>query len=140
MGQSSCETSTDKPLKEEGDSSSDKGGEAPKAQPKGDYNLKCDYVLGDFDSADPAKGFRFIGGGTVSNEGNIGIRVRVTFRWDQLGAAAIVKSKTYRLPVGRERDVNVTVPATGDQIDLHQSAEGDCSARAKIVGRFGEVR
>lgn len=147
MGQEGCETATeDAPLEErqqdDGGSSDGGGGDdAVRADPKGDYNLNCDYVLGDFnESGDPAKGFRFLGGGTVSNEGNIGIRVRVTFRWQQLGVSPVVERKTLRVPVGRVREVNVTVPATQDQIDLHQSADGKCSARATIVGRFGKPR
>lgn len=56
-------------------------------EPDGDYDLKCDYELGDFnESGDPSKGFRFLAGGTLINTGNIGIRVRVTYEWDRLGA------------------------------------------------------
>lgn len=60
------------------------------AEPDGKYDLDCNYVLGDFgESGDPSKGFRFIAGGSVRNTGNIGIRVRVTVTWEQLGADPI---------------------------------------------------
>lgn len=132
MGQDDCATTTEDAPVQDQSPSNDK-----QAKPKAEYDLTCDYVLGDFnESGDPTKGFRFLGGGTIRNTGNVGIRVRATFRWKQLGAAPIVKRKTFRVPAGREKDVNLTVPATPDQIDLHQSAEGDCTARAAIVGKL----
>lgn len=137
MGQEGCETTTeDRPLEESPGQGAN--GQEAKARPDGAYDLACDYVLGDLNESE--QGFRFVGGGTIRNKGNIGIRVRVTFRWQQLGSTALVERKTYRVPVGKTREVNVTRPATGDEIDLHQAADGKCSARATIVGRFGKVR
>ncbi len=45
----------------------------------------------------------------------------------------------YRVRVGEERDVNVTVPVTQNEIDLIQAVQSgeDCSAKAKIVGTSG---
>jgi hypothetical protein len=106
--------------------------------PNGDYELDCDYILGDYDSDDPMEGYRFVGGGTLTNTGNVGIRVRVTYKWRQLGSSAISAKKTYKLRVGDDREVNTTVPATSDQIDAHQSADGKCSAKATIVDTFGQ--
>lgn len=107
--------------------------------PNGDYDLNCDYDLGDFDeSGDPAKGYRFIAGGTLINTGNIGIRVRVKYKWKRLGQEALTVNKHYRVRRDQERDVNITVPVTQGDIDAHQSADSDCSATADIVDTFGQ--
>ena len=37
---------------------------------------------------------------------------------------------------GQERDVNVSLPASGDDISSHQSADAQCSTKAKIIGTF----
>ena len=108
--------------------------------PDGTSNLTCDYVLGDFnESGDPSKGFRFIGGGRIRNTGNIGIVVRVTFTWDMLGQEPLRVRKKYRLRRDQSRRVNVSVPGTQDQIDLHQSAHGDCRSHVTILDTFGKT-
>jgi hypothetical protein len=105
----------------------------------GDSELSCDYDLGDFgDSGDPAKGYRFLGGGTLTNTGNVGIVVRVTYKWRLLGQGSIVKRQTYRLRRNGSRDVDISFPVTDDMIDAHQSADGKCSSRATIVDHFGK--
>lgn len=110
----------------------------PAADPKGTYKLSCDYTLGDFgDSGDPAAGYRFIAGGTVKNTGNVGIAARVRITWEQLGTEPIRWEKTYRIETGKTKRVKVTLPATEDQIDLHQSADGDCATKVKIIDHFG---
>lgn len=112
----------------------------PEPEPDGSYELNCDYVLGDFgESGNPERGFRFVGGGEVENTGNVGIRTRVRIRWQLLGGEPVVEDRTVKVPVGGRRDVQVSVAATQDQIDLHQSADGDCSARASIVGTYGDA-
>ena len=105
----------------------------PVETPDGEYDLDCDYVLGDFDSDD----YRFIAGGELENTGNIGIRVQVTFEWERLGTDPIREIKRVRVPVGATRDVAVTVPVTSDDIDLHQAADGDCNVDAEIIGTYG---
>ena len=108
--------------------------------PDGDYDLNCAYELGDFgESGDPAKGYRFVAGGTLVNTGNIGIRVRVTYKWKLLGRLPITLRKHYKVRRGEERDVNSTVPATGNEIERHQKSDSDCSTSVKIVESFGET-
>ena len=106
--------------------------EAPERD--GSYDLDCDYLLGD-----GLNDYRFVGGGTITNEGNIGIEVEVIFRWEQLGSDPVEERLDERLEVGQRKRVNVTVPVSGDQIDAHQSADSKCSAKANIVGQFGPV-
>jgi len=113
--------------------------ESVEANPDGEYELNCAYELGDFgDSGDPSKGYRFVAGGTVTNTGNIGIRLRATYKWKLLGQSAKTIKKTYRVRRGQERDVNVTIPVTDGEIDSHQNADGDCSTKVTIVDTFGE--
>lgn len=105
---------------------------------RGSYEMRCDYELGDFgDSGDPSQGYRFVAGGTLRNTGNIGIRVRVTYKWKLLGRDPLTVRKHYRLRRGQSRDVNLTVPVTENDIDSHQSAAGDCSTKVTIVATFG---
>jgi hypothetical protein len=110
--------------------------EAPK--PKGRYVLSATYELGDFgESGDPARGYRFIGGGTLTNTGNIGIVVRVTYKWRLLGEGSLVAHRQYRLARHAHRDIDITIPATDAQIDAHQNADGKSSARATMIDTFG---
>jgi hypothetical protein len=106
--------------------------------PQGQFTLNCDYELGDFgDSGDPNLGFRFIAGGDIRNTGNVGLVVRVTYRWKMLGQPTVKVSKNYRLSVDKTREIDFSMPVTGEQIDAHQSADGECSARAKYIDTFG---
>lgn len=77
--------------------------------------------------------------GWRKTSGNIGIRVEVIFRWEQLGSDPVEKRLDERLEVGQRKRVNVSVPVTGDQVDAHQSADSKCAAKANIVGQFGPV-
>jgi hypothetical protein len=43
-------------------------------------------------------------------------------------------SKTVTVREGKRRTVQLKVLATSGQINAHQSADGDCRVRAKIVG------
>lgn len=108
--------------------------------PDAEYKLNCAYLLGDFgESGDPSKGYRFVGGGTLRNTGNVGVRVRVTYKWQLLGQSPKTLKKTYKLLHGQgPREVDSTVPATSDEIDQHQRADGDCSAKATIIGVLDE--
>jgi hypothetical protein len=106
----------------------------------GESEFSCDYQLGDFgDSGDPKKGFRFTATGTLTNTGNVGIKVRVTYKWKQGGGLPpITRRKIYRVRRNETRDVGITVPATSEQIDSIQSVPGkDCSANATIIDSFG---
>lgn len=49
-----------------------------------------------------------------------------------------MKSETRKLQPGQSRQVQVTELATQDQISAHQSADGDCKAKATIVDVFGD--
>lgn len=106
--------------------------------PKGTFNLNCDYVLGDF-SESSSQGFRFIAGGRLRNTGNIGIVTRVTVTWEQLGQAPIKAVKTVSIKRGHSKRVSFSLPATSDQIDLHQSSDGNCDTKVKILDEFGKT-
>ncbi len=99
-----------------------------------DADLTCDYLLGD--SVDDDE-YRFVAGGTLENTGNVGTVVRVKVEWKLLGDDPVTFSRNLRVKRGFKRDVQIKVPATGDQIDAHQSADDDCKPRAKIVDTFG---
>ncbi len=110
----------------------------PEPDADGQYELTCDYELGDFgDSGDPDQGYRFIAGGTISNTGNVWIVVRATYKWRLLGQGSLIERRTYRLRRGQERDVDVVIPVTQDQIDAHQSAGSKCSTDVTIIESFG---
>ena len=106
----------------------------PEPSPEIDADLTCDYLLGDSLNDDE---YRFVAGGTLENTGNVGAVVRVTVEWKLLGEDPVTFSRNLRVKRGYERDVQIKVPATSDQIDAHQSAEDDCKPRAKIVDTFG---
>jgi len=149
MGAEGCDTATDEKTpvaneQQEQDAPSEEAAEEEEAaepNPDGTSELACSYELGDFgESGDPAKGFRFTAGGTIENTGNIGTRVRVTYKWKLLGREALKVRKIYKVRPGQERDVNITQTASDDDIDAHQNAKGDCSTSATIVGTFGTVQ
>ncbi len=104
----------------------------PTAEPAGKYDLACAYELGDF-SENPESGYRFTGGGTLTNTGGGDIKVRVVYKWRRLGQGAKTVRKTYTVREGQSREVNVTVPASSSDIDAHQNAGAGCSATAKIA-------
>jgi hypothetical protein len=107
---------------------------------RGKETINCDYTLGDFgDSGDPSAGYRFIAGGKLKNTGNVGIKVRVRVSWERLGTTPITSTTVYRVPYGHTKRVSITIPATQDDIDLHQSADSDCGTKVKIIGTFGAV-
>jgi zinc-ribbon domain len=106
--------------------------------PDGKVKLKCDYELGDFgDSGDPSQGFRFIAGGTIKNTGNVGIVVKVVAKWQLLRQDPLRFTERVRLRAGKRKRISISIPVTQDQIDAHQSADGDCNTNATIVDSFG---
>lgn len=132
MGADSCDTTTS----EKATTGSEQGQPAAdtKAKPEVEHDLNCDYLLKFSDDLQGEDHHKFVGGGTLTNTGNVTARVQVTFKWSLLGEPALVVRKTYKVRKGHRRDVNVSVPATGEQIDAHQSGNSKCSAKAKIVG------
>jgi len=105
-------------------------------EPDGRFEMNCDYVLpDDFDSED----YRFIAGGELENTGNVGIKVRVTYKWEMLGQPDYKESEVYRLRRGQTRDVDVSYPITSGDIDSHQSADGECDVNATIIDTFGKT-
>lgn len=111
--------------------------EAPNAA--GDSRLNCDMLLGDF-SEDPDSGYRFVGGGQIRNTGNIGTIVEIKAEWEILGSDPVVETQRVRLPAGETRSVSLSVPATSDQVDAHQSAEGRCEIDAELIDTYGKVQ
>lgn len=103
-------------------------------KPDGDYQLNCDYLLGTDGS------YTFIAGGKIKNTGNVGTIIEVKVDWEILGSEPVVETRRVKLPAGQTRSVQISVPATSDQIDAHQSAEGRCEADAAMVDTFGKVQ
>lgn len=101
--------------------------------PKGDSKLQCDYTL-ELNGSNP--NYHFIAGGTLRNTGNVGIVMRVTYKWRMLGSGSVTEHHRYRVRAGQSRDVDVRIPATSDQIDAHQSAGSKCSTVVHIVDVF----
>lgn len=107
-------------------------------RPDGKYTFRCNYILGDFTS-NTAGGYRFVADATVTNTGNVGTVSRVTAIWEQIGTEAVKKTKTVRVKAGGKGKVGFTVPVSQEQIDLHQSADGECTVRSRIIDTFGPV-
>lgn len=141
MGADSCDTTTTEKATTGSQATSDLQPEEGKvkAKPDGEYDLNCDYLL-KFSDDLQSNDHKFVGGGTLMNTGNVGIRVQVTFKWNLLGQNPLIIRKVYKLKRGAERDINVSAPASTEQIDAHQSADGKCSSKVRIVGTFGKAR
>lgn len=105
--------------------------------PDGSFTSRCSYVLGDF--SEGPSGYRFLADADLENTGNVGIVVRTTAIWEQLGAEPVKLTKQTRLRIGQTRTVRFTHQASSDQLDLHQSADGDCEVRSRIVDTFGQA-
>lgn len=106
----------------------------PAPRPKGENQLRCDYTL-ELDANDHPD-YHFIAGGTVSNTGNVGIVVRVAYKWRLLGSGSVIERRDYRVRVGATRDVDVRIPVTQTQVEAHQSAGAKCSTSATIISVF----
>src|SRR5712692_5381359 len=92
---------------------------APQPDSKATYTHSCSYVLGDF-TEHTATGYRFIGSTKIHNTGNVGIKVRVTMKWDQVGTNPITRVSTVKVPYQGFKPVNVTVDVGINEIDLIQ--------------------
>lgn len=103
--------------------------------PKATFTRTCTYLLGS-----GIGDYRLIGTSKVVNTGNIGVRVKITFLWNQVGAAPIKKVKEVDVPFGGRKTVRADIPATQEQIDRLQSMPYDdqCKVRAQRLGTFGE--
>ncbi len=113
----------------------------PEPMPAGDVEGSCDYLLGFGEDLDDPDNHRFVASADLINRGNVGIVLRVEASWDQIGAEPVTARKRVRVPYGETVDVQFDVPASGDQIDRHQSLSGaeNCSFDAEILRTFGEV-
>lgn len=109
-------------------------------EPDNEFSFTCDYVLGDF-TENSKSGYRFLADAELDNTGNIGTVTKITATWYLGGGDKIVKSKTVKVPTGAAgQRVGFTVPATQDQIDRHQSLDGDntCKVEATLTDTFGD--
>ena len=92
--------------------------------------LTCDYLLGDAVDDDE---YRFVAGGTLVNPEPEPVTVRVTARWTLLGEDPVKTATRVRVPASSSKKIQIRVPATGDEIDAHQSAGGECEPKAEVV-------
>jgi hypothetical protein len=109
--------------------------------PDGKYTSQCDYVLGDF-SSNTSHGYRLVGGASVRNAGNVGIKVEAKAHWLRLGASPITATKTAKIPFGGSTRINFTIPIDQNTLDLIQAAQEDpdfCGVKVTITDTFGEA-
>lgn len=104
--------------------------------PQLQFANNCDYYLLD----DDLDGYSFVASGTLTNTGNIGIIVRFKAEWKLLGSDPVTTAKTVRIKPGRDKDVQVSLPGTGEEIDAHQRADRECETDVEIVDVFGNVK
>lgn len=114
---------------------------APTPSPDGTFQGACDYTLG----SDPVNGTAVATGDvTVTNTGNIGTIDKVSISWPQQGYSPLTMTKTVRVPVGGENDVQFHMPLTSTQLDNLQNwqmghTSDGCKYNASIIGTFGSV-
>jgi hypothetical protein len=104
--------------------------------PDGTYSLRCNHLLGNY--TEGPGGYRFVAGGSLKNTGNVGIVTEVNARWELLGSGPATTTERVRLDTGEQRRVQMTLPATQDEIDAHRSAGEHCKTRVKILDTFGK--
>lgn len=122
--------------------------EAPPAavpNPDGTFSGSCDYELAtDIDNYDTHAG-DLNGEVDVENTGNVGIVVKVTITWPQLGHTPIAMSKNVRVAYGQAKTVPFTKPVGSAVIERLQSwQEGHdykdgCTYNGKMTDTFGAV-
>ena len=98
------------------------------SSPTAEVKLNCDYLLGE-----GLNDYSFIAGGDVKNTGDVPVTVLVKAKWSRLGSDQVTASKTVKVPSGRTKEVQLSVPATMEDISAHQSAAAKCSANGTIV-------
>jgi hypothetical protein len=116
----------------------DAGLAPPVANPDGRIESVCDYLLGNF--TETRRGYRFVADATVRNTGNVGIVVKLTGTWDQIGGAPVKVVKTVSVPTEGRKIVHLLRVASSDEIDRHQSANSRCNVKATIIDSFGEAQ
>lgn len=115
-------------------SASDASEPSPAGEPEVQYDIRCDYLLGGGDIDE----YRFVAGGELVNvsASAVDLAVQVVYSWDRLGSDPVSVDRLYRVKEGATRDVQITVPASPDDIDAHQAADGECDVAVKIVDAF----
>jgi hypothetical protein len=105
------------------------------------FSQTCDYLLSNEIYGD----ISLIGDSKVRNTGNVGVRGKIIFRWNQAGAAPIKEEKEFRLEVGTTTHVraNLKYPYQGeggDIVDRIQALPYDdhCKVNAVLTDTFGE--
>lgn len=112
----------------------------PEPDPDVEYESSCDYVLGDF-SENSESGFRFIADAVLHNIGNIGTVNEVKVSWYLSGGDKITETKKVKVKAGADRRVGMSVPASQDEIDRHQSVSTEsCEVTVTTVDVFGDPK
>lgn len=144
MGQESCDTgeseTADTDTTEATEPTGDGEEEEPATpDPEADVESSCDYLLS-FSDDYSTSAHKFVAGATITNTGNIGVVVRLKATWTLLGGEPVTAEKTARIKRGGEREIQISKPATDNQIDAHQSANGKCKAKGTIIDTFGRAK
>lgn len=92
----------------------------------------CDLLL--FTAGDQSE---FAASADVVNVGNIGVKVKVTAEFDQLGQDDYVLTKTVKVKVGETKTVNLSEMVDTSTVGRHQEGGYECRVDGKIVDTFG---
>lgn len=106
----------------------------PTPSPDGTFTGACDYTLGDE--------YALIGDVEAENTGNIGMKVKVTIKWQQMGYDPITESETVKVKPGQTEVVRFNKTVSGTVIDRVQSWLDShselCKYKGVMVDTFGE--
>lgn len=114
----------------------------PAPSPNGTFTGSCDYTL----PVDIDGDYKLIGDIEARNTGNIGIKVKVTIKWLQMGYDPVTESKTVKVKPGGSKTVKFNKTVSGTVIDRVQSYqlnhmdERSCKYKGVMVDTFGKVR
>lgn len=115
----------------------------PTPEPDGDFTGSCDYTL----PSDIDGDYELIGDVEVANTGNVGIQVKVTIKWLQMGHDPVTASEKIMVPYGQTETVRFAETVSSTVIDRVQSyqlnADFDdsyCKYEGEILQTYGVVQ
>lgn len=112
----------------------------PVPSPDGTFSGSCDYTL----PVDIDGDYTLIGDVEAVNTGNVGIAVKVTVKWLQMGYDPVTASETLRVKPGRSKTARFNKVVSGTVLDrvqsyqLNHTGEQSCEYRGVMVDTFGQ--
>jgi hypothetical protein len=106
---------------------------------EGKFRSACDVLLPD--SIDGSA--TFFANAKLENTGNVGIKVRVKAKFDQVSSDDLEMSKVVRLKRGKHRSVKLSMAVTSSQVEQFQSSpdyfdDKACRVKSTIIDTFGK--